>query len=66
MIAQYCDEAYNKDVIQSENRFCIIHANIGVLDAYWRILDEHTLHLEAQEMYTMQDRAQLGMWLSRI
>jgi hypothetical protein len=56
MIVQYCDEAYNKDVIQSEIGFGIIHANIGVLDAYWRISDEHTLHVEAQEMYTMQDQ----------
>jgi hypothetical protein len=59
IIAQYCDELYNKDVIQNEIGYGLIHANIGVLDAYWRVSDSHTLHLEGQELYTTQDQ---GSW----
>jgi len=59
MIAQYCNEVYNKDVVQDETGFATIHANIGVLDAYWRISSSHTLHVEAQELYTQQDQ---GSW----
>jgi len=59
MILQYADEAYNKDVIQNEVGYKIIHCNIGVFDGYYKISSSHTLHFEAQELYTKQDQ---GSW----
>ena len=59
MTAQYCNEAYNKDVIQNEIGYGIINSNIGVLDGYWHFSKSNTLHFEAQELYTTQDQ---GSW----
>lgn len=59
MIAQYCNENYNKDVIQNEKGFGIVNANIGVLDLYWRFSESNTFHFEGQELYTTQDQ---GSW----
>ncbi|HTB08101.1 MAG TPA: DUF6029 family protein [Bacteroidia bacterium] len=59
MILQYANETYNKDVIQNETGYGIVHCNIGVFDGYYRITPSNTLHFEAQELYTLQDQ---GSW----
>ena len=59
MILHYEDEAYNKDVIQDEVGYGIIHCNIGVFDGYYRLAESNTLHFELQELYTKQDQ---GSW----
>lgn len=59
MILQYEDEAYNKDVIQNEVGYGIIHMNVGVFDGFYRISESNTLHFELQELYTKKDQ---GSW----
>ncbi len=59
MILQYVDEAYNKDVIQQEVGYQIVHCNIGIFDGYYRIASSNTLHFEFQELLTKQDQ---GNW----
>ncbi|HXP49152.1 MAG TPA: DUF6029 family protein, partial [Bacteroidia bacterium] len=59
MILQYVDEAYNKDVIQQEVGYGIIHCNIGIVDGYYRITSSNTLHFEVQELETKKDQ---GSW----
>ncbi len=59
MIAQYDYETYNTDIIQQEVGLPVIHANMGVLDGYWRVTDNNTLHIEAQEFYCTQYQ---GSW----
>ncbi len=59
MIVQYENTVYNKDIIQAETGFANVHANIGIVDAYWHLSENHTLHLEGQELYTQQDQ---GSW----
>jgi len=59
MIVQYCNEVYNKDIIQQETGFATVHADIGVFDGYYRLSEKHTLHFELQELYTKQDQ---GSW----
>jgi hypothetical protein len=55
MVMQYIDEAYNKNVIQQELGYGIIHSNIGILDGYYRMASSNTLHFEFQELYTKKD-----------
>lgn len=59
MIAQYAYETYDMAIIQDEIGFPVIHANMGVLDSYWRITENYTLHVEAQEFYSQQYQ---GSW----
>jgi hypothetical protein len=51
LVVQYCNEAYNKTVIQQETGYGLIKANIGVVDAYWHVSENHTLHVEGQGLF---------------
>lgn len=66
MILQYSNEFYNKDIIQSETGYANVNANIGCFDGYWRLSDAHTLHFEAQELYTKQDQGSWAFALAEI
>lgn len=63
LIAGYIYQVYNKDVIEGEIGFDIIHANIGVIDLTYKINSKHSLRTELQHLYSTQERKNWAMAL---
>lgn len=63
LVANYIYQVYNKDVVEGEIGFGIVHANIGVIDLTYKFNNKHSLRAEIQHLYTKQDRKNWAMAL---
>ena len=63
LIVSYIYQVYNKNVVEREIGFDIVHANIGVADITYKFNSKHSLHVELQHLYTRQERKNWAMAL---
>ncbi len=63
LVASYIYQVYNKNVVEGEIGFDIVHANIGIIDLTYKINNKHSIRAEIQHLYTKQDRKNWAMGL---
>ncbi len=63
LIASYIYQVYNKNVVEGEIGFDIVHANIGIIDFTYKFNSNHSIHAEVQHLYTKQERKNWAMVL---
>ena len=63
LIASHIYQVYNKNVVEGEIGFDIIHANISVIDLTYKFNNKHSVRGELQHLYTKQERKNWAMGL---
>ncbi len=63
LIGTYVYQAYNKDVVEGEIGFGIVHASIAILDVTYKFNSKNSIRMEIQHLSTHQDRKNWAMML---